>query len=301
MSTETRIAITLTFTLTLVGPSAGARSTASDDIPTNLTAEVRLIEARSLTPDFRAMHELSFFIDTDGVGVSEEQWLATIARSVPESFLATLASETVSTTGGTAELRVDTRSRSLRLSLDLAGFEADETFQSTVTGELMRRGETERSFEKTLRLRAGQTHVWSDRELELAPSEYLSHFRDYRDREHRAALYEELRNFATFLVVAVSVRRSPDAERASEPVTLELPEDVEIPELRSPLSVDLVGTVTLELQLDASGAPTGVKILRSSIPELNSQILGEAVTWRFPEAAGRRGRLTLELEAAGDR
>jgi hypothetical protein len=37
--------------------------------------------------------------------------------------------------------------------------------------------------------------------------------------------------------------------------------------------------------------------VRSSIPEVNSRILGEADSFRFPDAAGKKARLTLSLRA----
>ncbi len=270
----------------------------ADDIPAQLIVEVRVIEARSLFPDFKAMEELSFFINTDGIGVTEDQWLATVARQASDSFLATLAVETLPVAGSTSELRLDKRSRSLRLSLDLSEFVPTDVFGATVTGELLRGNETERSFERSIELRVGQTHVWSGRGLELSGSEYLSHFRDYRDRDDRGKLYDKLRDYSTFLIVAYSLRLPGDAEPAPEQVTLELPRDVDLPEFESTLGVEIAGTIELQLELDEFGAPTHVNISRSSIPEVNSQILGEASTWRFPEASGKKGRLSLELKAA---
>lgn len=291
------IELALALALIFVASAAGPWAHAADDIPANLTAEVRLFEARSVTPDFQAMQQLSFFINTDGIGVTEDQWLATVARQVPDAFLATLAFEILPASASTTVLRVGDRSRGIELSLDFSGFTREEAFEATVKGELTQQDEVARSFEHTIELRLGQTYVWSHRSLELSASEYLSHFRDYRDSDHRAALYDELRNFATFLIAAVSLRATSDAERPLEPVELELPDDVDVPNFESPFGVDLIGTVELELVLDGTGAPTDAKIARSTIPELNSQILDEAERWRFPEARGRTGRLTLELEA----
>lgn len=270
---------------------------AADAVPANVVVEARVIEARSTTPDFKAMEELSFFINTDGTGVSEDQWLATIARQAPDSFLATLAFETLPVSASISELRLDNRSRSVRLSLNLSEFVADGVFNATVNGALERGDEIERSFERSIELRVGQTFVWCSRELELSGTEYLSHFREYRDRDHRAELYDKLREFTTFLIVAYTVRVADEPEASAQPQTLELPTSVEIPELESMLGIETVGSIELELVIDPVGAPSSVKIARSSIPELNSQILAEAATWSFPDAAGQKGRLTLELEA----
>ena len=268
-----------------------------EDVPKNLVVDFRLFEARSISPDYKAMESLAFFIDTDGAGVSDRQWLATIARKVPDSFLATLKAETVRVEGGTAHIEVAKRSRSFETRIDLSEYLERGTFNATVTGELKRRNESERSFEKTIELRAGGTFVVSGPGLELSASEYLSHFRDYSDADHRREVYDQLRNFGVFLILVVTLRLADEPEGEAPVVMLSLPPDVELPILESPLDVRLVGTIELELDIDANGVPADVKIVRSSIPEVNPRLLGEASTWRFPNAAGTTGRLVLELTA----
>ena len=286
----------------LVALPTGGRALAFENIPNDLVVDIRVIEARSKTPDFKAMEGLHFFINTDGQGVTEREWLATIAREAADSFLATLAFETLRVDSPTtAELELEKRSRKLRLSLDLSEFTAEGVFTATVDGELLRRSESQRSFRQTIELRVGQTYVWSSRELEMSASEYLSHFRDYSDRDHRGELYDKLRDFTTFLVVALSLRRAEGAPAPADAVQLNLPDDATIPDLESTLGIDLVGTIELELDINDSGTPTDVKIVRSSIPEVNSRILGEAEAWRFPEARGKKGRLVLELKASPGR
>lgn len=271
------------------GPAA-----AGADIPGNLVLDVRLYEARSASPDFRVMESLSFFVDTDGAGVSESQWLATIARQVPEAFLATLANETVDVEGSIARFVLPKRTRSLELSFDLKDFLERGTFAAKAQARLARGEETVRSFDRGVELRLGQTYVFGSRELELSASEYVSHFRDFEDAEERGKLYESLRPYSFFLVVAVTPRLAEDP--VSEPVPVSLGSDG-IPALESPLGVPLVGEILLELTLDSGGAPKDVRILRSSIPEVNSRILGESASFRFPEAAGKTARLTLALHA----
>ena len=285
--------------LLLALPAAGRRAS-SDDLPNDLIVDVRVFEARSKAPDFKAMEELGFFISTDGQGVSERQWLATIARQAADSFLATLAFETLEVNAPTAELELEKRSRKLRLSLDLSEFASEDVFNATVDGELLRRNQSQRSFRQTIELRVGRTYVWSSRDLEMSASEYLSYFRDYRDSDHRGELYGKLRDFATFLIVVVSLRRAGGSPE-SDTVTLTLPDDVKLPDFESPLGVELIGTIELELDINDSGIPTEVKIVRSSIPEVNSRILGEAEAWRFPDARGKRGRMVLELKASAGR
>ncbi len=97
--------------------------------------------------------------------------------------------------------------------------------------------------------------------------------------------------------VPVATSRSGSISKGEAPVLLSLPPDVELPILESPLGVRLVGTIELELDIDENGAPEDVKIVRSSIPEVNPRLLGEASTWRFPNAAGTTGRLVLDLTA----
>ena len=87
----------------------------------------------------------------------------------------------------------------------------------------------------------------------------------------------------------------------AERVTLDLPDDVEIPKLESPYDIPLVGSILLHFEVDSEGAPQDVAIARSSLTEVNPRILGEATIWRFPEAAGKRARLLLELRAEPDR
>ena len=282
--------------LLLVALPTGGRAASSDDPPVDLIVDVRVFEARSRTPDFKAMEELGFFINTDGQSVTERQWLATVAGHAADSFVATLAFETLEVNATTAKLELEKRSRKLRLSLDLSEFASEGVFNATVDGELLRRNQSQRSFQHAIELRLGQTYVWSSRDLEMSASEYLSYFRDYPD-DHRGELYDKLRDFTTFLVVVVSLRRAGGSPE-SDTVTLNLPDDVKIPDFESPLGIEIMGTIELELDINDFGTPTDVKIVRSSIPEVNSRILGEAEAWRFPEARGKKGRLVLELKAS---
>jgi hypothetical protein len=275
----------------LIGfPAAGA------DIPANLVLDVRLYEARSASPDFAVMENLSFFVNTDGKGVSESQWLATVARQVPEAFLATLASETVRVEGSTAPLVLRKRTRALELSFDLKEFLERGTFKSRVAARLAQSEETVRAFDREVEMRVGQTYVFASRDLELSASEYLSHFRDFEDSEERGRLYENLRPYSFFLVVAVTPRLAEEPAPGDEPVSVQIGSNP-IPRLQSPLGIPLVGEIVLELAIDSTGAPTDSRVLRSSLPEMNARVLGESAAFRFPEAAGRKARLTLALRA----
>lgn len=278
-------------TLALTGaPAAGA------DIPGNLVLDVRIYEARSASPDFRVMEKLSFFVDTDGTGVSESQWLATIARQVPEAFLATLANETVDVDGSIARFILPKRTRSLELSFDLKDFLERGTFAATAAARLARGEETVRAFDRGVELRVGETYVFGSRDLELSASEYVSHFRDFESSDERGKLYESLRAYSFFLVVAVTPRMAEEPAPGSEPISVSVDPSV-IPPLESPLGIPLVGEIVLDLDIDSKGAPTNARIVRSSIPEVNSRVMGESASFRFPEAAGKKARLTLSLRA----
>jgi hypothetical protein len=258
--------------------------------------DVRLYEARSASPDLRVMENLSFFVDTDGTGISESQWLATIARRVPEAFLATLAKETVDVEDSVARFVLPKRTRSLELSLDLKDFLESGTFTAKAAARLARGEETIRAFDRGIELRMGQTYVFGSRDLELSASEYVSHFRDFESSDERGRLYESLRAFSFFLVVAVTPRIAEEPAPGSEAVSVSVGPNV-IPPLESHLGIPLVGEIVLELDIDSAGATTNARIVRSSIPEVNSRILGESASFRFPEAAGKKARLALSLRA----
>jgi len=64
-------------------------------IPPNLVIDLRLFESRTEYPDDEAMDELRFFIQSDGRSVTADQWLSTVAKKVPDTFLAALGYDTV--------------------------------------------------------------------------------------------------------------------------------------------------------------------------------------------------------------
>jgi hypothetical protein len=281
----------------LLASAFAAAASPPADVPPELVIDVRLFEARSSSPSFALFQNLSFFVDTDGTGVSETQWLGTVAGQVPESFVTVLASETLAVNDGRASFRHALRSRGVELDLDLSQFLPRGTFPARLTGAFTR-GETDlRTLERELELRVGQTYLFSGRNLELAPSDYLSHFREYEDSDHRARLYEYLRSYVVFLLVAVTPRMARAPGGPPEPVEVSLPTDVELPELESPAGVELTGTLVLEFDVDDAGAPVSPVVRRSTIPEVTLRVLLELPQWRFPEATGKRALLTLKLHA----
>ena len=286
--------------MTILGLSNAAlvSSPTGSAVPEGLVLDIRVFEARSGSPDFQAMGDLSFFIKTDGGDVSERQWLATIASKVSDSFLASLAFEITPTRDGHASFGLVKRSRKLATRVDLTGFLERGTFEAPVTVRLQRGDKIGREFQKTVELQLDQTSVFSSPDLELSASEYLSHLRDYEDRDHRGELYERLRASTIFLIIALTPRIETDGGSSSdERTTLVLPADVDLPELESPYNIPLVGSILLYFDVDASGTPQDITIARSSLTEVNPRIVGEASTWRFPEAAGEKARLVLELRA----
>jgi hypothetical protein len=257
--------------------------------------DVRIYEARSTAPDFGVMEKLSFFVETDGTGVSDARWLATLARQIPDAFLATLATDTVKVDGSLARFTIQKRTRALELSFDLAGFLERGTYNGTAQVRLARGDETIRSFERALELRTGQTYVFASRDLELSASEYLSHLRDFESNEERGKLYETLRHFTFFLVVAVTPRMAEEsAEARSEPVEASIAPEM-VPVIESPLGIPLTGEIELELAVDDGGTPKEARIVRSSLPEVNSRVLGAAASFQLPQVAGKNARVVLPL------
>ncbi len=285
------------FSFALVVPLAGgSRADAADTkVPSNLVLDVRLYEARSSRPDFEAMDNLSFFIDTDGSGVTDQQWLATILRKTPDSILATLAYERLPVERGKATLSLSKRTRAFDVTLDVNEFSDKGSFPATSEIALVRGNEVLRKFDRKIELRLGQTYVWGSRNLEISASDYLSHFRDFEDTGDRGKLYEILRSYTFFLVLAVTPRLADPVPPEALVVTPN--ESVSLGKLESPLGVPVEGEVQVELTLDAVGTPIDARVVRSSVPELNLFVLSESSSWRFPEAGGKKARLALDLHA----
>jgi hypothetical protein len=276
--------------------AAGHRVDSADTkVPSNLVLDVRLYEARSTRPDFDAMENLSFFIDTDGSGVTDPQWLATILRKTPDSVLAALAYECLPVEGGKAKLSLSKRTRAFEMTVDLDEFSEKGSFAATSEIALVRGDEVLRKFERRIELRLGQTYVWGSRNLEISASDYLSHFRDFENTDDRGKLYESLRGYSFFLLLAVTPRLTD--EIPSEPMVVAPNESVSLGKIESPLGVAVEGEIQVELTLDGAGTPIDARVVRSSVPELNLLVLGEASSWHFPEAAGKKARLAVELHA----
>ena len=51
-----------------------------------LAPELRIFEIRRANSDFSPLDGLSFRVETDGVGVAVSDWLATLARRIPDAY-----------------------------------------------------------------------------------------------------------------------------------------------------------------------------------------------------------------------
>ncbi|MGH9461697.1 MAG: hypothetical protein ACRD1X_10805 [Vicinamibacteria bacterium] len=287
--------------------SPGSQDTATDPpsapsypIPDNLVVDLRLFESRSTAPDFAAMSELSFFIMTDGRDVSATQWPSTLAKQVPDTFLAALIADTVPVEQGVARFEWTTGTRSIRSEIHMESYHPAGTFKAQLQVRFMRGGDTLREHSRELDLQMHRTSVWSSDELEITPSDYVSHFREFADRESRGQLYELLRPNTFFLILAATPRLLTDeeAQRWEAAQTLALPEGVEPPALENPTSIPLKGKILLSFELDENGQPVNPQIARSSFPEANLRVVEEALQWQFPATAGvpQAGRVEIELD-----
>jgi len=266
-------------------------------LPPNLVLDLRLFEARLANPDLAAMDSLSFFIATDGRKVSANQWLSTVGSKVPEAFLAALASESLAVQERLARAQWQNGARSFDTEIELERFEPGGAGKGQVVVRLARGGKMLREVRQAVELQDGRTTVWSSRDLQIHPSEYISHFREFENQERRGELYTQLSRYSIFLVMTLTPRLLTEAEAALPPaVELPPPPDAKLPDLESPLGIPLQGTVVVGFDVDSGGSPVSPQILRSTVPEANPRVVAEASRWSFPEvAAGRRARVTLKV------
>jgi hypothetical protein len=267
----------------------------------NLVVDIRVFEARDANPDRALMSDLSFVIDTDGRAVTANQWLATVSKKVSGSFLAALASETVRVEEGSARVSWSLRSRSLDIALDLDGPDANGSIKARVETAFSRSGQPIRELQDGIELRLGQTTAWSREGLEIHLRDYLSHFRDYPDREHRGLIYERLRSRSIYLVLTATPRRLRQDELPQlSPIELEIPPGTELPVIDNQLGIPLQGTIIVGFELGPSWMPTNPQIVWSTIPEANPRILGEVGYWKFKDVVSPTtrtwGRVKISLQ-----
>lgn len=270
-------------------------------LPENLVFDLRLFEARLVSPDLAAMHGLSFFIATDGTEVRANQWLSTLASRVSEGYLGALRFETLPLVNGEARAHWTNGARSFDVQVRPEGFSDTALFRAQVRVEFKRGDTLSREFTRPVDLAIKKTSVWSSRDLAIHGSDYLSHFREVSSGD-RGPVFEGLRRYTLFLILTLTPRLAEPAT-LTPPEILTLPPGTVLPDVDSPFDAALHGTIVLGLDIDPSGAPLNPQILLSTIPEANMRILGEVVKWSFPRPAGqaegkRRGRLEVKVKTA---
>jgi hypothetical protein len=277
-------------------------------LPDNLVLDLRLFESRTQVPDYSTMESLSFVIRTDGREVNAQQWVSTLAKKVPDSFMAALVFETASVepvadgaAKGITRFEWVKGSRSIKTEIRVENYHPAGTFDAKVHTQLMRGSKVLRELSQEVKLQKSRTAVWSSADLEISATDYLSHFREYQDREHRGLLYERLRPYTIFLVMTATPRLLTEEElRLGPRQALTLPPDAQLPVMDNATGLPLQGTIVLGFVVDASGAPINPQILRSTLPEANLSLVDQASRWRFPSVDGssekRRGQVEVKLD-----
>lgn len=282
--------------LLAIPAAATAASPDDDGGPAPLVVEVRAFEIRRLNSDFSPIEDLSFRVDSDGAAVQVSEWLATLARRIPDAYFAqllTLGPAPVGSEARWAVTRKDAR-RSIRVRVASSSREppapGDGEPQSRfrLDFDLDRGGTAAQRIRVEGPIEAGMTRMVSGRDFELSLSRYLSWFRDPEDLEARGQLYEKIRNRNIYLALGITFRvREPSAP----PVRLRPPADPQLAGLRSPLVGNAEGILRLRVHLDAAGEVNHTEVLETTLPEVTPRVLGIVSGWRFPQAAGREGRL----------
>lgn len=271
-----------------------------DDAP--LVVEVRVFEVRRLNSDFSPIEDLSFLVNTDGSSVQVSEWLATLARRIPDAYFAQLLTLGPAPAGSEASwtVRREDGRRAVRMRFRLAAGEARSAAQPDppeaarpearfrLGFDLLRGGTAAQEIRVQGPIEPGMTRMVSGREFEITLSRYLSWFREPRDLPAREELYESIRDQNIYLAFGITFRRE---EPAPPPVRLEPPEEPQFRELRSPLVGNAEGALRLRVHLDDEGLVAHTEILETTLPEVTPRVLGIVFGWRFPQAAGRKGRL----------
>lgn len=312
------------FAALLLGVATVAAAGAEGTVPAGPEVVVRVFEVRRVSSDFSPLEGLEFALDSDGRGAPMSSWLATLARRIPDAYFAQLLTLRP-IGGGEAEAReavLRRENRALRVRVGPApvgsadsdgrgagpedapppGELADElTLELALLGG---GGDPGPRMRRSFALPAGRTAVFSGRDFEVSPTDYLHWFREPRSLEERGRLYRRFRSRTIFLAVAVSRPEAADTDpdpEALPPVRLRPPEDPRLRELESPLVGAAAGRLRLSVRLDAEGAPREPEILENTFPEVAPRVIGIVSGWRFPRAAGREGRLELHLESRDPR
>ncbi len=281
--------------MALIVPRVAAGAVGSGE--TGFMGEVRVFEVRRPNSDFTPLDGLRFRLETDGRGVRVSQWLATLARRIPEAYLAQLGTfgpfplEPAGASG--AVRRRGGRGIQARLTRD-ADSEAPEHVSVSLT--LLRGDEPAHEFHASdLGIRVGETVFVSGREFEIPASVYLSWFREPPDREARGRLYERLRNQTIFLVLGVTIREG--AGQPAAPRRLRAPDDPRLHDLGPSLVGPSTGRVTLRASVAEDGALDDVQVVETTFPEVMPRVLGIIRDWTFPDASGQAVLLSFPVTA----
>lgn len=281
---------------------AGFPAVAADGEDAPLVVEVRVFEVRRLNSDFSPIEDLSFLVNTDGSSVQVSEWLATLARRIPDAYFAqllTLGPAPAESEASWTVRREDGR-RAVRMRFRPAAGDARAAAQPDLPEtarpesrfrlgfDLLRGGTAAQAIRVQGPIEPGMTRMVSGREFELTLSRYLSWFREPRDLPAREELYESIRDQNIYLAFGITFRRE---EPAPPPVRLEPPEEPQFRELRSPLVGNAEGALRIRVHLDDEGLVAHTEILETTLPEVTPRVLGIVFGWRFPQAAGRKGRL----------
>lgn len=265
-----------------------------------LVVEVRVFEIRRLNSDFSPIEQLSFLVDTDGANVQVSEWLATLARRIPDAYFAQLL--TLGPAPATSEARWELRRADGRRGIRVRVYppppgtpapqQAEEP-RFRLDLDLLRPSGTAQEIRFQGPIEPGMTRMVSGLDFEIPLSRYMSWFREPGDLEARGRLYEKLRDRSTYLALGITFRA---AEATSgPPVRLRPPEDPDLLQLRSPLIGAAEGAVSLRVALDEAGVVLHTEVLETTLPEVTPRVLGIVSSWRFPQAAGREGRLFFPI------
>ena len=127
-------------------------------IPENLVLDFRVFESRTEYPDYDAMETLSFFIDTDGRAVTATQWPGTIAKKVPETFLAALIFDTAPVVDGVSRFEWSKGSRRIKTEIQIEGFHPAGTFKTQLETSVHARQPSDEGAVTRARV-ADETHL----------------------------------------------------------------------------------------------------------------------------------------------
>ena len=292
----------------LSGTPLGAAGNKPADQPETapLVVEVRVFEIRRLNSDFSPVEDLSFLVDTDGTSVQVSEWLATLARRIPDAYFAQLLTLGPAPAVSEAiwEIRRGDGRRGIRMRVrpipretpplsspsgSPAAGDAPPPDRFRLDFGLLRGDTPAKEITLSGSVEPGMTRMASGRNFEISLSRYLSWFREPGDLPAREELYDAVRDQNIYLAFGITFRRAepvPDL-----PVRLRPPENPQLLELRSPLVGNAEGALRLRVHLDEEGLVAHTEILETTLPEVTPRVLGIVSGWRFPQAARREGRL----------